>query len=403
MKILFLSTWFPYPPDQGSKIRAYHILRALASRHELSVLSFKDSDLEQASIDHIEKLSSQVRVIDKEPFAQNLLGRSLGWFSTKPRAVVGNYSPRMAQEVAFQIDDWQPDAIFALTYIAAMYVPGDLSAFRIADVDNLLSLMLYEQFQAASNSAQMLRRYLAFRKFQRFERDLYKSFDLNLVTSERDARRIREYIPLTSRQVLTVPNGVDLSYFQPVSNGARPGAMVFNGALTYEPNYDAMNFFLTDIYPSIKRRVPAATLSITGSTENVDLKSLPMHPGVTCTGYVEDIRKVIRSSTACVVPLRMGAGTRLKILEALALGVPVVTTSKGAEGLSVETGKHLLIANSSADFVSATIKVLTDAALRRDLITNGLELVQRQYDWENIGTELVGTIESMINEGQHVA
>jgi glycosyltransferase involved in cell wall biosynthesis len=398
MKILFISTWFPYPPDQGSKIRAYHLLRALAAQHEVSLISFKDRDLQRAVIDPIERLCTQVRVIDEEPFAQSLLGRVFGWFSPQPRAVVGGFSTMMAEEVERQVRQWQPDVVIALTYVAAMYAKHIKAAVLIADVDNLLSLMLLEEYEGSDNWMRKIRRQLAFRKFLRFERELYSQYDLNLVTSERDAQRIRDYIPLSDEQVLVVPNGVDVIRFQPGLYNPQPGSMVFNGALSYEPNYDAMILFLNEIYPRIKAQIPGATLSITGSTSNVDLDPIPLHEGVKLTGYVEDIRQVVARSSVCVVPLRKGAGTRLKILEAMALGVPVVTTSKGAEGLCVVSGKHLLIADSADDFASATIQLLNDENLRGRIVTNAMELVREHYDWESIGINFVTAVETLSAE-----
>jgi sugar transferase (PEP-CTERM/EpsH1 system associated) len=403
MKILFLSTWFPFPPDQGSKIRAYHLLRALALRHEVSLISFRDKELQREAIDQIERLCTRVRVIEEEPFTQSLLGRIFGWFSPKPRAVVGGFSTTMAEEVDRQVRQWQPDVVIALTYVAAMYAKHIQAAVLIADVDNLLSLMLYEEYLRTTNWMRKLRRGLAFRKFLRFERELYGPFDLNLVTSERDARRIREYIPLSEEQVLVVPNGVDVKRFQPGLYSPQPGSMVFNGALSYEPNHDAMVLFLNEIYPRIKAQIPAATLSITGSTSNVDLDPIPLHEGVKLTGYVEDIRQVVARSSVCVAPLRKGAGTRLKILEAMALGVPVVTTSKGAEGLCVESGKNLLIADSADDFASATIKLLNDENLRGRIVTEASELVREHYDWESIGASFVTAVETLYAEGYDVA
>jgi len=397
MRILFLSTWFPYPPNQGGKIRAYHLLRAVASRHEVALVSFQDGLLKQAWIDHVGAFCHHVEIIPREPFAQRAIGAALGWFSPKPRAVVGSWSSSMSEAVQALAGEWEPDVILALAFITAPYALKTQVPLRVADVENLMGIMLQEQFQASQSSLQRLRRYIAYRKFMRYERELCQQFDINLVTSELDAQRIQEYIPLDSNQVMVVRNGVDLSYYHPGLHAPIPQSLVFNGALSYEPNYDAMNYFLEHIYPEIKREVPDAQLSVTGRTEGVDIQSLPNDDQVRFTGYVDDIRDVVARSSVCVVPLRQGGGTRLKILEAMALGIPVVTTSKGAEGLAVESGKHLIIADEPSEFAAATIRLLRDRSLRASLASQGYALVQERYGWEGIGRQFIAQIEARMN------
>jgi len=397
MKILFLSTWFPYPPNQGSKIRAYHLLRAVASRHEVALVSFQDGPLNQAWIDHIQAYCCSVVIIPREPFAQGAIGAALGWFSPKPRAVVGSWSSSMSEAVQTLAREWEPDVILAITFITAPYALEVQARLRVADVDNLLGIMLQEEFQASQSFLQRLRRYIAYRKFTQYERELYRPFDINLVTSELDAGRIREHIPLDPDQVMVVPNGVDLHYFRPGLHTPIPHSMIFNGALSYEPNYDAMGYFLKHIYQRIKREIPDAQLSITGRTDGVDLQSLPKDDQVHFTGYVEDVREVVARSSVCVVPLRKGAGTRLKILEAMALGIPVVTTSKGAEGLAVESGRHLIIADEPVEFAVETVKVLKDRSLQESLSAQGYALVQERYGWEGIGSQFIAQIEDRMN------
>ena len=163
--------------------------------------------------------------------------------------------------------------------------------------------------------------------------------------------------------------------------------MIYNGAITYNANYDAVQFFLREILPIIHREYPRVKVKITGKTTGVDLSSLPQNENVIFTGYVQDIRPVIKSSTACIVPLQVGGGTRLKILEALALGTPVITTTKGAEGLAVQPGRDLLVADSPSDFARAVIRVLKEPDLREQLQVNGRKAVEA-YDSSTIAENL---------------
>jgi glycosyltransferase involved in cell wall biosynthesis len=175
----------------------------------------------------------------------------------------------------------------------------------------------------------------------------------------------------------------------------RPDSLVYNGALTYAANYDAVQYFLERIFPQVKREVPQATLTVTGTTEGVAVSGLPKEDAVVFTGYVDDIRTVVGRSTVCVVPLRQGAGTRLKILEAMALCTPVISTSKGAEGLEVVDGQHLLVADTPGDFAAQTVRLLQDAPLRRRLAQQALQLVHDRYAWPDIQHNLGQLVQAL--------
>jgi glycosyltransferase involved in cell wall biosynthesis len=170
---------------------------------------------------------------------------------------------------------------------------------------------------------------------------------------------------------------------------------VYAGALTYHANYDAAQYLLADIYPRLAAKVPGLTLRVTGGTRGVDLDALPTHPGVHYTGYVPDIRPVVARSWVSVVPLRVGGGTRLKILESMALGTPVVSTSKGAEGLEVTHGENILIADDPRDFADSVTEVLQSPALRARLASGGRRLVETTYAWDIVGPRLRALVEQV--------
>ena len=208
------------------------------------------------------------------------------------------------------------------------------------------------------------------------------------MVSENDRRELLKYAPtLSPAQVSLLPNGVDVSNYDIGDVEPQKNTLIYNGAITYNANYDAVQFFLREILPIIQSEIPQVKVKITGKTTGVDLDSLPLNENVIFTGYVSDIRPVIKSSTVCIVPLQVGGGTRLKILEALALGTPVVTTSKGAEGLDMQPGRDLLVADSPADFARAVVRVVNEPELRDQLRVNGRKAVEA-YDSYNIAENL---------------
>jgi len=277
--------------------------------------------------------------------------------------------------------------VIALTFVTAPYASEIAEIPRILDVDILLGQMLKEEVDLEQAPLAKARRYIAYRKFERYECRLFSKFDLCLVTSKRDRTQVRDHHGLEEDQIGLVPNGVDIDHFRPGMHSTENGTLIFHGALTYFANYDGIEYFLRSIFPLIRAQKPDVRLTITGSTEGVDLNSLALDDQVMFTGYVDDICQVLGRSQVCVVPLRKGAGTRLKILEAMAMGIPVVSTSKGAEGLDLVSGVHALIADEPAEFASMTLELLRDPGLRDTLSLNAYQMVTTKYAWSGIEEE----------------
>lgn len=397
MKILFLSTWFPYPPNQGSKIRAYYLLKALAARHEVALVAFEDVDLDPAWVEHIRQLCPLVEIVKRRPFDASAGKTWLGWLSPRPSAVVAIHSPEMQDRVAQVARSWKPEVVVALTFVTAPYaleVPG---VPKVLDIDNFMARMLQEAIPMAGNPLARFRRWLAYWKFLRYERSLYPRFDLCLAVTESDRRAVARQMPLQAEQLIVTPNGVDTHYNHLDSVVPIPATLVFNGAMTYNANYDAVAYFLNEIYPQVIRQMPDVRLRVTGGTKGVDLGGLPLDEHVELTGYLPDIRPVVAQSWACVVPLRIGGGTRLKILEAMSLGTPVISTAKGAEGLEVENGVHLLIAETAAEFADQVLRVLRSADLREHLALNAARLVAEKYEWSHLGADFCIAVERLVS------
>jgi glycosyltransferase involved in cell wall biosynthesis len=190
------------------------------------------------------------------------------------------------------------------------------------------------------------------------------------------------------RLLTVIPNGVDLPLYDGDFGPTEPDSLVFASTLTYKANLWALKFFLAEVFPIVRARRPGAKLYITGRTDGVPLQDLPSHNGVVLTGYLDDIRPRVACSSVCVVPMTVGGGTRLKILEAMALGTPVVSTNKGAEGLGVTTEENILIADEPTEFANAILRLLDDPALQAKLAANGQELVREKYGWDQIGEKL---------------
>ena len=388
MKILFLSPWFPTPPVNGSKIRICHLLKALSRRHSVSLVSFIRPG-ESIDLQGTEAFCEQVRTVPYREFRPHHWRARLAYFSLQPRSVANTYSPEMAQIMRKLAG--QADCIIASELVTAAYLRLGISLPSMLDD---LELAAGQDAWNNSHGWERWLRWLTWQKSCQYIRQLLPHFRMATVVSELEAAVLRKIAPAYS-SIQVLPNGVDTEFNRPGSAAPQTGKLVYSGALTYKANYDAMYYFLSEIFPIIRQQQPDAYLEITGSTQGVDLGGLRIDERVRFTGFMDDIRPVIAGAWMCVVPLRQGSGTRLKILEAMALGTPVVSTTKGAEGLAVTPEEDILIADQPEDFARQVVRLSGDTELRSRLSTNGRRLVEQRFSWKMIGQDFCSMVERM--------
>jgi glycosyltransferase involved in cell wall biosynthesis len=387
VRILFLSRWFPYPSNNGSKLRIYNLLRGLAQHQEVTLLSFADQSDVDPNVSELKSFCRDVQVVPWKPFDPHSHRAWLGFLSLKPRSVIDTFSPEMRECINQTLLEKNYDVVIASQVDTAAYSQyfRDLPAlFEEVEVG-----VLYEQFTQTRSFKPRLRAGLTWLKHRRYLASLLKNFQVCTVVSEQERQYLSRAVN-SHTSIEVIPNCVNLTSYSDVQETPQPNTLIFTGAFSYFPNYEAMAWFLRKAYPLIQAQVPDVHLTITGNHQN---RPLPPATNVTLTGFVDDVRPLIARSWASVVPLHTGGGTRLKILEAMALGTPVVATSKGAEGLDVQDGKHLLIADTPEMFAQAVTCLLMDAELRRLLSTNAYQLVREKYDWAVVIPRFLDLIE----------
>lgn len=394
MKILFVSAWFPYPLDNGARIRVYNLIRALSREHEVSLVSLLQEDSRPADAERLADVCDVISLHESRWFKPGTASSMLGFFSARPRSALDTFDPRVRDAVRDAIDRISPDAVVMSTLGVVEYLPRELRTPCVLDEHNCEYAVLKRNAEKMQNIIKRLRYSLAWRKFAKWEARVCRRFDSVVMVSESDRALILAAAP-NLREVGVVPNGVDVSHYSPVEWQPNTTKLLYNGALTYRANEDAVRHFASDIYPLLRERCPEVVLHVTGRTTDVDVRGIVDCPGIELTGYVEDIRDELRNSAVCVVPLREGGGSRLKILEAMAAGVPVVSTSIGVEGIDAVAGTHLLVADTPADFAEAVGQVLEDAHLSRALSANARAFVEEQYSWSNLGREFSRIVESV--------
>ncbi|MBI1281955.1 MAG: glycosyltransferase [Anaerolineaceae bacterium] len=399
--LLFLSWWWPYPANNGAKIRIYNLLRHLSKQYQVTLLSFaEDGDATGEQIAHLKTFCQHVEAVPKPIYNPGALKATLGYFSRWPRSLVDVYSTDMAERVA-RINQTQPvDIIVASQFQTMRYIE------LLPDVPAVLEELEITQFhntvEQASDMPRRLRAQLTLSKFQQSINHLVRSGAAATVVSKAEAAYISQFLPPDTR-IEVVPNGVDTKVNQPdASVQSTPYSLIYTGAVTYSANYDAVAYFVREIWPLVHARYPQAMFTVTGGTGSVDVADLAAVPGVKFSGYLPSVADAVRQQWAVVAPIRIGGGTRLKILEAMALGTPVISTSKGAEGLDVHHGQDILIADSSQAFADAVSQLFEDATLRDKLAAGGRALVERDYDWGALTCRLIDLIEQMLTDTQKV-
>jgi polysaccharide biosynthesis protein PslH len=396
MRILFLSRWFPFPADNGSRIRIHNVLGQLAQRHEVSLLSFEDEP-GRATRERIAALSDrcvEVRVVPYRAY-QPWGGRSLrGFVDARPRSLVDTFSHSMAGALRSELIAKHFDRLVVTQVDMLPYV--EQLAGTTCIVDDLEVGTVRDAFDAAAGPMQKVRAGLTWIKLSNYLQRTLPRFGACIVVSEQERLNVQRAAPAYA-SVSIVPNAIDVSRYEFAARRPRANTLVFTGALGYRANYDAAGYFLNRIYPAVRRSIPSVSCLLTGSTAGVSTHALPAHPGIRLTGHIADIHPIIAESWASIVPLRFGGGTRLKILESMALGTPVISTRKGAEGLDVTHDENILLADGAHEFGECVARLLGSAELRQRLAHAGRELVAARYDWQIVGGQLRRVVEGAAN------
>jgi polysaccharide biosynthesis protein PslH len=390
MRILYLSPWFPYPLDTGSRIRVYHMLRVMAQQHHITLLTLDPQGWAPAQVDPVKSLCEHVEIVPADPFKRSKAQQATRFSSFGP--IVAAPFAEMTERVRQLHQRRSFDVVIASSVIMAAYALELIGVTHVLEEVNSNTRWMYDRYQAQTTVVQRLRCWASWRKSALYEARLFPQFDLVTMVSEQDAEIARELLHGNSR-VEVSPNGVDATEFKPGLAEPQPDTLVFGGALTYEANFEAMQYFLKEIYPLIKQQRPHVTLRITGSTGKANVSALALDHSVTLTGFVDDVRPVVSSAWVSIAPILSGGGTRLKILESMALGTPVVSTTKGAEGIAATDWQQLLIADDAVTFAQRVIALLADKEQRDRLAANARQFVAAKYDWTKIGQQFLEWVE----------
>jgi sugar transferase (PEP-CTERM/EpsH1 system associated) len=381
MRILFLAQRVPYPPDRGDKITTWRLVERMRRRHELRVIAFAHDAADRAAARELEARGIETIAVPLHARLARLRALAL-LLGSKP-ITLGVYGSRAMRAEVERRAGW-PDLVYAYSSSMGAYFPPRGPDARPRRVMHFAELDSDKWRQYAERTpfpwSSLWRREA--RTLLAFESELARSADENVLCTPLEQAIFQERIPGAPSMVLR--NGVDLAGLAPAPEAAEPGRLVFVGVMDYYPNVEGCLWFTREILPRVRERVPGVTLSIVGARPTRAVRALAREPGVTVTGFVADPAEHLRRAALSIAPLRIARGIQNKVLEAMAMGLPIVGTSAATRGTEGEPGRHFLVADDAERQAHAIVELLEDRARAAELGRAARSFVEQRYPWEAV-------------------
>ncbi len=391
LKVLFLTSRFPYPPFRGDKLRAFNFIRELSKEHEVHLVSFVESE-DVPYIEKMEEICSNVSTVFLNK-RRSYLNCVTHLASKKPFQIFYYESPVMRVLIDRLVKDMKPDVIHAHLLRMAPYAEVYDDLPKVLDLCDSISLN-YQRFLKYRRDMLSPVYRIEQAKMKRYETEIPAKFDASIVIAEHDKRYLEDLAK--NNRFSIVKNGVDFDYFQPQDEEEENGGLAFMGTMSYFPNSDGAIYFCREILPLIRQKKFDIWFNIIGNSPTSEVKALAKDGNVNVTGFVDDVRPLVRSSSVFVCPIRAATGLNNKVVEAMAMGIPVVATPQATDGIGVHPGEDILVADEPKDFSEKVLMLLKDAALRDKISRNGLRLVRENYDWKINTDRLIDIYTSVV-------
>ncbi len=395
MNILFLSQIVPYPPHGGVLQRGYNIIREISKSNNVYLLAFVHPDtlasdeLVEESKQQLEKFCKSVDYFTlwpKKSTVHKLLAFSAGFFYPYPFSTLAHRSSSYAKRMQEIIKDNKIDVVHFDTIGLAPYLSFNANLPTIMTHHNIESTLMHRRSKVEVNWFAQYYVGLQSKRLRTYEISKSPAFDMNIMVSKNDEDELKSMSPTVITDV--VPNGVDTEYFS-VRDDQQEISIVYTGGMNMFANKDAVMHLIEDTWPRIKQKIPDAIFNIIGQDPADDLIAISKRDNsIKVLGFVDDIRPYVAKSAVYVVPLRVGGGTRLKVLDALSQGKAIVSTSVGCEGIEVTDGLNIHIEDKADDFADRVIDLLNDKQARLQLGKQARKLAEDHYAWTSIAQVL---------------
>ncbi|MFN7806417.1 MAG: glycosyltransferase [Planctomycetaceae bacterium] len=399
MKILFLSKRLLFPTDRGGLVRTLNVVRHLSQWHDLTFLSNQQPGQEEDCLE-MTRLGLRLVTVPWEEVSRSnwRFYRDLAWnlFSPDPFNAAKDYDPALRARARQLLDEARYDLV------VCDFVQMARNAIGIWDGPSVLfehnvEAEIFER-HSRTDEGWIRRRFMGYQaaKMRRFEGWAGRQFTRVVAVSERDKEQYERRYGWTNVDV--IDTAVDIDYYRPNDCAKQAGTVLFVGSLDWLPNVDGLRWFVAEVWPLVRRDQPEARLRLVGRNPTSEIQSLAEHPGVELVGPVPDTRPWLAESEVSIVPLRIGGGTRLKVFEAMAMGLPVDSTPLGAEGLQVQSGEHLLLAEGAEKVAEAVVRLLRSEELRMALGRAARNLVVTRFSSESVARQFEAVCQRAVEE-----
>ena len=387
--ILFLTELLPYPLVAGPKIRAYYVLRQLAARHQVTLLSFVRPDDRTEDVAHLETFLSGVHTVPmRRSWAQNVGAVLVSLVTGQPAIIHREEIGAMQRRVKELLVQGQFDAVHADQITMAQYglLDKGMQVRRVLDQHNA-TFRIVERL-AQDEGKWLMRIFLEreARTFARYEADVCQQYDQVTFVTEEDRQLLAARMEPGSlkRRSSVIPICVDPDAVKGVAPIGTPFRVTHIGSMYWPPNVEGLTWFQEEVWPQVRASVPEARLTLIGKNPSESILAWGQQQDIDVLGYVENLAPYLAETAVFIVPLKAGAGMRVKILDAWCWGLPVVSTTIGAEGIDIQEGENILIADTADRFAQALVEAVSDAELQWRLRANGRRWVEERYDWRRI-------------------
>lgn len=393
MNILFVANRFPYPPYRGDKLKIFNLAKRLAADNNLFLITFIQDKKDYEYVGELEKIFKKIELVYLPKYL-SVLKCGIKMLSSKPFQIIYFESAEFRQKLKQYLNENEIDVIHTQHLRMSQYTENLTGYKRILDLPDAYSLYWERRTKMKSGLFKKLFHKVEFKKVLKYE-EIIKKFDLNLVCSEEDKDFLIDKHKISYIDIL--PNGVDLSSFRNDSHDySNLDRIIFTGNMDYFPNIDAVQYFVKEIFPSVREIYPAVKFYIVGQKPVEAVKNLASE-NVIVTGFVEDLGAEYKKSAIAVSPIRFGAGTMNKVLEPMAMGIPVVCTEIGFKGLGVKSGEGVLLGKTKEEFTQHILNLLSSKELREKTGRMGTKVIYENYDWDIIAKKLLNYFSSVYN------
>ena len=380
MEILFLTGRLPYPPNRGDRLRAYNFLRVLSQEHQITLLSFIGDDWETGNVGPLRPFCRDIQLVHRGQ-VQSAFTTGINSWRRTPFQSLYYKSAVMQGAVDRLLDRRHFDVVYVHLFRMAQFVADRTNPYRVLDLTDAISSEIERSLPYRDAKWRLIYR-MELPRIRRYEREIVSHFDEAWLISNAEREQLLQ--ETTNEKVLVVPNGIDTGRFRPSGISTNDPILIFVGHMGVFHNIDAAEYLVRDILPLIHHNIPAARLNLVGAEPAIEVQKLSAQPAVRVLGQIADLNAELNNAAIFTAPLRFAAGVQNKVLEAMAVGLPVVTTSYVNKGLQAENGRHLIIADEPGLFAEAVVSLLRDATLRHKIGRAGREFVMRHYRWEDV-------------------